>query len=387
MTQASYHTGKRRLTADGFVPQLSVPMPSRVRTTPGQEVGRAQPPTRTNGLECFAVVAGLPDQSPCFVPPMQCKLVDCLPVGSQWRYELKLDGYRTLAIKTAAGTRLISRNQKDLSQQFPEIVAAVAKLNVQEAVIDGEIVAVDKTGKPSFQALQHAGRPRTGGRPILYFAFDLLNLTGKAITSLPLTHRKDLLSQILAGAPDRMRFCGFLEGDPDAILKAIRHDNLEGIVAKLASSRYEPDKRSGAWVKFKCGFTEEFVIGGYTLGHGGRTGFGALIVGYYRDDKLFYASKVGSGFSNLQIRQLVERAASLRQALSPFERIPESDGSSWAYGLTAAERRTAVWLKPTLVCRVRFTEWTRDGHLRHPIFEGMRDDKDVREVVRESGPF
>jgi bifunctional non-homologous end joining protein LigD len=180
----------------------------------------------------LADLAGMPDQPPGFVPPMQCKLVTCLPVGSHWRYELKLDGYRALAIKTAAGTRLISRNQKDLSHEFPEIVQAVGKLNVCEAVIDGEIVAVDKTCKPSFQALQHAGRAKHRAVPILYFAFDLLNLEGKLTTSLALTERKRLLEQILAGASDRMRFTGFLDGEPDAIVKAIRHHNLEGVVAK-----------------------------------------------------------------------------------------------------------------------------------------------------------
>lgn len=314
---------------------------------------------------------------------MQCKLVDRLPVGDQWRYELKLDGYRALAIKTEAGVRLISRNRNDLSRDYPEIIEAVSRLVVQKAVIDGEIVAVGELGRPSFQALQHAQRPGHKPRPILFFAFDLLNWQGTATLSLPLIERKRLLEQALDGAPTQVRFAGFVDGEADAVLKAVRHHNLEGIVAKLAASRYEPGKRSGAWSKFKCGFCQDFVIGGYTRGKGDRAPFGALIVGYYDQGKLCYASKVGTGFTNRQIEQFVRETEQIRQSQSPFGRIPESRGTSWSYGLTAAERQAAVWLKPVLVCRVRFTEWTRDGHLRHPIFQSLEADKDPCGIVQE----
>jgi bifunctional non-homologous end joining protein LigD len=171
-----------------------------------------------------------------------------------------------------------------------------------EGVVDGEIVAVDSDGKPSFQALQHAAAPRRGVRPIYFFAFNLLNLDRKDLTSLSLLERKRLLQETLDGAPAQVRFAGFLEGEPRQIWTEICDLHLEGIVAKVASSRYEPGKRSGAWVKIKCGHEQEFVIGGYTQGKGKRASFGALIVGYRDGGKLRYASKVGTGFSNRQIR-------------------------------------------------------------------------------------
>jgi bifunctional non-homologous end joining protein LigD len=179
-----------------------------------------------------------------------------------------------------------------------------------------------------------------------------------------------------------LRYAGFLEGAPGAILAAIREHNLEGIVAKVVSSRYEPGKRSGAWSKFKCGYREHFVVGGYTLG-GGYSRFGALIVGYFDQGKLRYASKVGAAFTERETREFLDGVATIQQPDCPFEAIPASAGTSWSYGLTTAESRTAVWLKPILVCEVRFTEWTREGRLRHPIFEGFRADRAAIDVKRE----
>lgn len=329
------------------------------------------------------LLTSLPAALPRFVPPMQCKIVDRLPVGEEWRYELKLDGYRAEAVKTAAGVRLISRNQKDLTGDYPELVEAVQALGMREGVLDGEIVAVDASGRPSFQTLQHLGHFGREHRPVFYFAFDLLNLESKSPLALPLVERKELLARTFRDAPSRVRFASFLEGDPNAIAAEICRQNLEGIVAKRANSRYEPDKRSGAWMKWKCGFEQEFVIGGYTRGSGGRTAFGALIVGYHEAGKLRYAAKVGTGFSVAQIRQIIEATKALVQAAPPFEHVPIGKGTSWSYGLTAAEVKTSIWLKPVLVCRVRFTEWTRDGHLRHPTFEGIRADKSPTEVIRE----
>jgi bifunctional non-homologous end joining protein LigD len=167
------------------------------------------------------------------------------------------------------------------------------------------------------------------------------------------------------------------------VITAVRENHLEGIVAKRAQSAHEPDQRSGAWVKFKLGYEQAFVIGGYTRGKGNRSDFGALIVGYYQGAKLVYASKVGTGFSNAVIRQFIEQTKPLRQPQSPFDAMPESRRSRWGYGLTADERKTAAWLKPVLVCQVRFTEWTNDGHLRHPAFLGFRDDRHALQVVRE----
>jgi bifunctional non-homologous end joining protein LigD len=248
------------------------------------------------------------------------------------------------------------------------------QLPIQAGVLVGEIVALNASGKPSFQDLQHGPAPSRGPRPIFFFAFDLLNLECKALLSLPLVQRKRLLKDILGTAPAVIRFLPSLKGAPDQILQAVQDQGLEGIVAKVTTSRYEPERRSGAWAKFKIGLEQEFVIGGYTRGRGGRADFGALIVGCFDQGKLRYASKVGTGFSDRQIRKIVQLGESVRQAECPFVHIPQSQGSSWSHGLTAAERRTAVWLRPVLVCRVRFTEWTRDGHLRHAIFIGLRED-------------
>jgi bifunctional non-homologous end joining protein LigD len=169
---------------------------------------------------------------------MQAKLVDRLPVGEQWRYELKLDGYRVIAIKLASGVKLISRHENDLSGDYPELVQALGLIPIREGVLDGEVVVLDDSGKPSFQALQHLGR--TKRERLLYFAFDLLNLEGKSLLSLPLAQRKSLLGTRLAKCPPRVRLADFLEGSVDTILAAVREHNLEGIVAKLASSRYAP---------------------------------------------------------------------------------------------------------------------------------------------------
>lgn len=325
----------------------------------------------------------LAEEGPTFIAPMQCKPVKCLPSGEQWRYELKLDGYRALAIKPATSIQLLSRNRNDLSRQFPEIVNALELLPLREGVVDGEILAVDALGKPSFQALQHLARPGRKPRRILYFAFDLLNWEGKSLLKLSLVERKRLLELALAGAPAQVRLLGFLDGEPDAIVDEVRRQHLEGVVAKRALSQYEPDQRSGSWVKFKCGLAQEFVIGGYTRGRGGAP-FGALIVGFYDGGRLRYAAKVGSGFNHALVRDLVVGTGPIRQAHSPFDFIPQSDSSSWSYGLTALERKMAVWLQPVLVCRVRFMEWTNNGHVRHPCFEGIRTDKAAHDVVRES---
>lgn len=212
---------------------------------------------------------------------MQCKLLRSLPSGPDWRYELKLDGYRAEGIKTPDGVRLISRNQKDLSAAYPEVTDAVGQLPLRQGVLDGEIVAVESAGRPSFQGLQHAGPVGDSPRPIFYFVFDVLNLEGKSLVSLPLLDRKRLLERLLRKSPAQVRFACFLPGEADHLATAICEHNLEGVVAKLAHSPYEPDRRSGSWVKWKCGFEQEFVIGGYTRGQGGRTAFGALIVGYY----------------------------------------------------------------------------------------------------------
>ena len=248
-------------------------------------------------------------------------------------------------------------------------------------MLDGEIVALDEAGRSSFQLLQSAHQP--GRRPpIQYCVFDLLNVEGADLTSLPLTRRKRLLQPLVPDNQDIIRFSVNIVGDPKQLLaQACRH-RLEGLIAKQTDSRYEPGRRSDAWLKIKCLAGQEFVIGGYTQPKGGRLFFGALLVGYYDREKLIFASKVGTGFDHESLRSLHARFQKLKRADCPFANLPEKRGTSG--GLTAGEMTRCTWVEPKLVCQIAFTEWTRDGHLRHPAFLGLREDKNPQEVIRET---
>jgi len=316
-----------------------------------------------------------------FVQPMKCRLVRDTPSGGNWIYELKFDGIRAIAIKDKASVRLYSRLNNDLSTRFPEVVCALQKLPCDRAVLDGEIVALDEAGRSSFQLLQSAHQP--GRRPpIHYYVFDLLNLEGVELKSLPLTRRKGLLQPLVPAKQDIVRFSASISGDPKQLLaQACRH-KLEGIIAKQAASEYEPGRRADAWLKIKCLNGQEFVIGGYTAPKGGRLFFGAILVGYYDREKLIFASKVGTGFDHEALKSLYARFQKLKHADCPFANLPEKRGTSG--GLTAGEMTRRTWVEPKLVCQIAFTEWTRDGHLRHPAFLGLREDKKPQEVIRET---
>ena len=213
----------------------------------------------------------------------------------------------------------------------------------------------------------------------MYYAFDLLNLEGRAVLQLPLEERKELLRRLLQHAPDIIRFSAGIEAESKRLQKEMKKRGLEGLVAKLKTARYEAGQRTGAWVKFKWSNEQEFVIGGYTPPEGARSHIGAILVGYNEGGKLLFASKVGSGFDTKTLASLHRCFAKFQSKNCPFANLPERLPS----GLSAAEMRTCTWLKPELVCQIRFTEWTRDHHLRHPRFLGMRDDKSAHEVGRE----
>jgi len=322
----------------------------------------------------------MPRAKPGFVEPMKALLVDKLPQGPNWIYEVKFDGYRALAVKNGAKVALFSRNAKSLVDRYPEVAEAVASLDVKQIVLDGEVVAVDAQGRSSFQLLQSSFSPGMVRPTLLYYIFDILNLDGRDVTRLPLTARKELLEAALVGAPKAIRLSSGLEATPAPLLAEMKKRGLEGLIAKDATSKYESGRRSGAWVKFKWSNEQEFVIGGYTPPKGARTGFGAILVGYYEGEKLLFASKVGSGFDTKLLKSLLARFQKIVQPKCPFANLPERLPG----GLTAGEMRTCTWVKPELVCQVRFTEWTRDRHLRHPLFLGLREDKGAREVVREA---
>ena len=314
-----------------------------------------------------------------FIEPMKARLVRELPRAGDWVYEIKFDGIRLIAVKDKDHVRLYSRLHNDLTARFSEVARAVKGLKCERAVIDGEVVALDPAGRSSFQLLQssHAG-PRP---PIHYYVFDLLNLEGADLTSLPLTRRKKLLQSLIPGKQDIIRFSASLTGDPKKLLaEACRH-KLEGLIAKQPTAKYEPGRRGDAFLKIKCLSGQEFVIGGYTQPKGGRLHFGAILVGYYDKGKLIFASKVGTGFNEKSLTSLYRTFQKLRRADCPFANLPEKRGTSG--GLTAGEMTRCSWVEPKLVCQIAFTEWTRDGHLRHPVFLGLREDKSHNEVIKE----
>jgi len=316
-----------------------------------------------------------------FIEPMKAKLVEKPPAGD-WLFELKWDGYRALGIREGDRAILLSRNNKDLTEKFGGIAEALQALKCREAIVDGEIVALDKEGRSSFQLLQdyqlNAERPA-----LAYYVFDLLSLDGKDLTRLPLRERKERLAELLKGAPELIRASPALDGAYDDLLAQVRKHGIEGLVGKLGDSKYEPGRRSGAWIKVKVLNEQEFVIGGYTPPGGSRKYFGALLVGYHEGGKLLFASKVGTGYSDAVLRAVHERMVGLKVEKCPFANLPDKRKGRWGQGITRAEMGKCTWIKPNLVCQVRFTEWTRDGGLRHPAFLGLREDKEAREVVRE----
>ena len=325
----------------------------------------------------------LPGMKPQFVEPMKALLVEKLPKGEEWIYELKFDGVRALAIRRGREIELVSRAAKDLTAKYHEIADAVPELANNEFVLDGEIVAVDKQGRSSFQLLQSYYMPAGRKPELLYYVFDLINLNGRDIRGLKLEQRKQLAESLLADAPERIRFSGSIKADSAKLMKAMQARGLEGLIAKRKDSKYETGRRSGAWVKFKWTNEQEFVIGGYTEPRGTRSHFGALLVGYYESGKLMFAAKVGTGFDQKLLRSLHEKFQKLIQPDCPFANLPEKSNAGRSQGLTAREMRLCTWLEPKLVCQVRFAEWTRDGHLRQPAFLGLREDKRPEEVVRE----
>lgn len=320
-----------------------------------------------------------PREKPRFVEPMKALLTGELPKGRQWVYEIKFDGFRALAVKSKGKVSLVSRNGKDMTRRYPEVAQALEQFPSDSAVLDGEVVAVDAQGRSSFQLLQSYLAPGNSKPPLLYYVFDILNLDGRSLVGLPLTERKEILERLLHGLPDTVRFSAAIEAESSRLLNEMKRRGLEGVIAKRKDSRYEPGRRSGAWAKFKWSNEQEFVIGGFTPPKGNRRYFGAILAGYYEREKLLFASKVGAGFSTTQLRSLHGRFQKLRRSDCPFANLPERIPG----GLTAAAMRKCTWLKPELVCQVRFTEWTRDNHLRHPLFLGLREDKTAREVVKE----
>jgi bifunctional non-homologous end joining protein LigD len=272
----------------------------------------------------------------------------------------------------------MSRNKKSFNARFPQIVAAVSQLKVKEAILDGEIVALDEKNRPTFQLLQNY---QSG--PLAYYLFDLLMLDGENWKDRPLHERKARLAKLLRGVKSPLFLSADLPGTTEAIWKQIQKQRLEGIIAKRRDSVYEPGRRSGEWAKIKSINQQEFVIGGYTKPQGARNHFGALLIGVYEEKKLHFCTRVGTGFDHKTLAALKAQMDKLRVDKCPFENLPVPRNSRWGGGVTAADMKECTWVEPKLVCEVEFTEWTGDSSLRHPAFIGLRMDVPPQDVHRE----
>ena len=290
---------------------------------------------------------------------------------------MKFDGYRAVAFRTGGRIHLRSRNDNDFSLRYPAVVGGLAKLP-DETVIDGEIVALDGDGRPSFSALQNHG---SSIMAIVYYVFDVMILAGRDLKGETFGARRDLLERkVVPKLAEPVRYIGPLEASLKDLIHSVKTQGLEGLVAKRRDSRYEPGLRSGAWMKMRINRGQELVIGGYTLGT--RT-FDALIVGYYEGDRLIYAARTRNGFTPPMREQLFRKFRPLEIADCPFANLPETKSGRWGEGLTKSKMPVCRWLKPLLVGQFEFLEWTADNHLRHPRFIGLREDKPARGVGRE----
>jgi bifunctional non-homologous end joining protein LigD len=275
--------------------------------------------------------------------------------------------------------QLLSRNEKDLTRDYPAIVAALRSLTASSFVLDGEIVALDAEGRPSFQALQHR---RTSALAVVYYAFDLLELNGESLLGKPLKERRRRLKALLGGGShSAVLLSEPLPGSPEHIEREIRKLRLEGVVAKRKDSPYRPGERSDTWVKVKFSPRQDFVIGGYKPN---ASNFESILVGYYEKRKLYFAARVKAGFTPYTRAEIFRRIAGLEIAACPFVNLPNSEGKShWGEGITAEDMKKFKWVKPKVVVEVAFVEWTEGGLLRHPQFVGLRDDVRPSEVRRE----
>jgi bifunctional non-homologous end joining protein LigD len=319
-------------------------------------------------------LASLSEQERELAPPvpvprtagaMKAVLTDERFSDPNWIYERKLDGIRCIAIRDASNLHLLSRNDLSENDRYPELVEALAAESCQQFAIDGEVVAFDGA-QTSFAKL---AQRRQHYVPVFLYVFDVLWLEGHDVRPLPLRTRKRLLKNALQ-FHGNVRWTQYRNRDGVALYAQACRKGWEGVMAKRADSPYVT-ARSRDWLKFKCEHGQELVVGGYTEPRGSRVEFGALLLGYYREGRLEYAGKVGTGFDTETLRDLGAQLRALKRGDPPFA-APQ-----------AIKERHVTWVEPQLVAEIGFTEWTRDGRLRHPRFLGLRDDKAAREVARE----
>jgi bifunctional non-homologous end joining protein LigD len=319
----------------------------------------------------------LPRSPMTFVEPMLAKPVPELPEGSNWQYEIKLDGYRALAIKDKGEARLLSRRNNTLNDKFAAIADALLQLE-DGLIVDGEIVALDAQGRPSFNLVQNH---KANAQVIVYYLFDVLAFRGRDLREIPLQQRRAFLDEAFRNVSEPLRLSATLDAAPQDLIRAVKSQGLEGVIAKRVDSRYESGERSGAWVKFRVNKAQELVIGGYRIG---KNYFDNLAVGYYDDaGKLIFIAKLKNGFTLDQKREVFERLKGLETKRCPFDNLPEPKNARRGEALTAEAMKNYRWIKPELVAQVEFTDWTTADHLRHSRFAGVRDDKDAREVTKQ----
>ncbi|MBU7596431.1 non-homologous end-joining DNA ligase [Streptomyces sp. P38-E01] len=358
----------RRAAGGGVAGRRAAQLPPSVREKAPRDSLLA-----TLGPEEAALLAPASGPSASASRPMLATPSERRTFGPEWLFERKLDGVRTLATRDDGEVRLFSRTARPVDRSYPEVAEALAGQHADGFTLDGEIVAHDDTGRTDFALLQRrmqltdARRARATGVEITYHVFDLLRLDGVDLTRLPLRTRKSLLRRAL-DFDDPIRFTPHRNEGGQELLDEACARGWEGLVAKRADSRYQ-HRRSPAWLKLKCAVGQELVVGGFTEPSGSRAGFGALLLGYYEQGELRYAGRVGTGFDHTTLRLLRDGLDRIARPTSPFA--------------TPLRERGAHWVEPVLVAEIGFTEWTRDGLLRHPRFLGLRQDKKARDVVRE----
>jgi len=303
--------------------------------------------------------------------PMLATLAQEVPRGAGWAFEVKWDGYRAVARVAGGEATLTSRNANDLTGRFSSVAKAIEKaVKTPHCVVDGEVCALDDSGRSSFSAMQQG----KAGTPIVYYAFDVLEIDGEPLIDLPFVERRKRLESLLDKRNRTVRLSETFD-DGNALYEAAKQQRLEGIMAKRLESRYLPGKRTRDWLKIKTHGEQEFVICGFTKGTGRRaSSFGSLVLGYYRGNELVYAGNVGTGFNSKEIDKLLDKLRPLKRATSPFREVPK---------MPKVRKGDVIWVEPKLVCEVEFVEWTHDGRLRAPSYKGLREDKPADEVRRE----
>jgi bifunctional non-homologous end joining protein LigD len=293
------------------------------------------------------------------------------PRGAGWTFEVKWDGYRAISTLAGSEATLTSRRGNDLTGRFGNVARELPKaLKTTDCVLDGEVCALDESGRSSFSAMQQ-GAPDT---PIVYYVFDLLELEGEPLVDLPLVDRRQRLEQLLDRRNRTIRLSETFD-DGRSLYEAAKQQGLEGIFAKRLDSRYAVGRRTRDWLKIKTHQGQELIVAGYTKGTGNRaSSFGSLVLAYYSENELVYAGNVGTGFSSKEIEKLLDVLRPLKRSTAPFREVPK---------MPKVRKGDVIWVEPTLVAEVEFAEWTHDGHLRSPSYKGMREDKPAEEVRRE----